>query len=286
LRQHGERETQTGQRRAQVVGDAGQHIRALRQEAQNPLLHPVEGKRRTPDLARALWPDRAAVAAHAEGLRRTREPADAPHLDAEKETGDDDEQDRGAADPAREDVERPGPEPLARHVDIHHAVVQLNAHHDEIGVRDPVHVEGQADMLAQRVGEIIIHGPDDVDLVPQHELLARLEGHAQLELPLDLVDDAELHRRVRAAVELVEAEGDLPGNAEGEAARDDAEMAAVEDLQHHRFQQQHRQQDDEQAAREEPARQKLPEETLGRRGDPPPLPPHDLRGAHIPGLST
>ena len=95
-------------------------------------------------------------------------------------------------------------------------------------------------MLAQRLGEIVVHRAEDIDLPDRRQLCTRIEGHPQVELFLHLVDDLPLHGGIGAAVDLVQAEGDLAADAVGEPARDDAEMAAVEHLQHHRLQEQHR----------------------------------------------
>ena len=77
-RQHGQRQPHAGQRRAQVVADAGQHLGPLADEAADAFLHAVEGLRRLADLAGALRLDRPDIAAEAEGLRRRRPAGGSP----------------------------------------------------------------------------------------------------------------------------------------------------------------------------------------------------------------
>ena len=134
LRQHRQRQPQPGERRAQVVRHPGQHGGALRHEAQDALLHAVEGAGRLAHLLRALRPDRARVAPHAERLRRPRQPPDRPHLVAHEQGGDHEQQQSAAHHPDHEQPDRPDIEPLARGGDLQHPVGQLDRDvHDTCG---------------------------------------------------------------------------------------------------------------------------------------------------------
>ena len=65
-RQEGQSEAETGERGAEVVGDAGQHLGALRQEAGDAGLHAVERGGGLADFGGAFRLDGPAVAADAE----------------------------------------------------------------------------------------------------------------------------------------------------------------------------------------------------------------------------
>ena len=76
-----------------IVADAGQHLRALGEEAADTFLHAVEGGGGFAHLRRPLGADGAGVAAQAEILGRGGQAADGAHLVAHEQGRDAEQQD-------------------------------------------------------------------------------------------------------------------------------------------------------------------------------------------------
>ena len=155
-RHHRQREPQAGERRAQIVRDAGQHLGALEQETAHALLHPVECGAGPAHLGGAFRPDRTGIATHAEGLGGRGEAANGTHLVPHEQSGDQEQHARRTDDPDQEDIDRAGVEALAGDPDVEHALGQLDTNQHGVGVRGPVHGEGQAHHVAQRRREIVV----------------------------------------------------------------------------------------------------------------------------------
>ena len=238
--------------------DAGQHLGPLHQEAAHALLHPVERGRGLPHLGGALRPDRADIASHAERLGSRRQAPDRAHLIAHEQCGDAEQQHRHADDPEHEDVDRAGVEPLARRVDVQHAFRQLHADQHAAAVGRPVGDERHAEPLAQRAWRG--RRPSGRGCWSAAHRAARRRARCVMSRSNSLAaraQDPGAIGCVRIPAQQLQRVGDLAHDGAGQPARDDVEMAAVEDLQRHRLQQHQRHQDHQQAAPEQRARQHL-----------------------------
>ena len=267
-----EREAQPGERRAQVVGDAGEHLGALDQEAADALLHPVEGGGGLADLGGAFRADGADVAAHAEGLGGGGEAADRAHLVAHEQRGDQEQHAGSAHDPEQEDVDRGGVEALHRDGDVQHALVAVGRGRRRWRVGGPVHGERQAHHSRRAAAKSSSGGADDVLPLGGGQLGAWLQMHLQVELVRASCRAPRRHPGI--AVHQFQRVGEFGRDVAGEAAGDDVEVAAVEELEGDGLQQDQRQQDHQQAAAEQRARQhprarrpkRLPANSCGHSG--------------------
>ncbi len=237
------------------MGDAGQHVGPLGHEARDAALHGVEGVGGLAHLARALGLDGAGVAAEAEILRRLGQPANRAHLVLHEQHRDEREQDGGAHHPQHEDDEGGREQALARRLHAQDALRELDADDDGGGVGRPVRVEGERRALAQRLLEVALErqqrAPGRAGGGRVHAR-AGLEAEREAEAPVALAQDeraAILARRL----DQVGDEGDVAGEARGEAAGDDIEVAAIEQLERDGLERHERQQHDEHGAAEQPA---------------------------------
>ncbi len=149
-------------------------------------------------------------------------------------------------------------ETLARCFRVQHAVLQLDTDQHRLRVGRPVHQVRPPHLLLQGGSQIVIHRTEDVRAPPVRQHRPLFECHLDLELVPGLAKNPVFVLLPRKATNQVERVGDLARNRERESARNDVEVAAVEDLKRHRFEQHERQQDDEKA----PAKQRPRKELL------------------------
>ena len=125
----------------------------------------------------------ADVAAHAERLGGRGQAADRAHLVAHEQRRDAEQQQRRADHPGDEQVDRAGVKPLARRLDVQHAVRQLHAGSAPIAGRTSQSmVNGSRSFSRQRRARSSSIGPSTFAqaVCPEHR--ARLDAHLEIEL--------------------------------------------------------------------------------------------------------
>ena len=119
----------------------------------------------------------------------------------------------------------------------------------------PVHVERPANFFSQRLSQFVVHRADDVDFAPQHEVRAAIERHVQVEIPRHALQQPGLAGGIVRGVEQPDRLRDFTRDGAGEPARNQIQMAAVEQHQRDGLHHDERHENDEQGTAEQGARQ-------------------------------
>ena len=266
---HGELQLHPGQRRAQVVADAGEQLGALGDLAPDALAHDDEGGRRLAHLAGALGLEIAHRQALAEAVGGLGEAAHRADLVAQEEDGDGEQHDRGADHPHDEDVGGAAEHPLARGGDVEHPVFQLDADHKPLEPAFGIDREGAPELRRERPFE---HREENAEAgLGQHGKRAAgfgLDVEAEIEPggPQDEGPVAGLGK----GLDQLDHRGDVIGQAERQVAAHGVPMAFVEDVGGDELEQHQRRDDDQ----ERPAEQRARHEAL-----------EDHHGAAAPGAA-
>ena len=221
-------------------------------------------------LGRAFGFHRADIAPAAEGVGGFGQPSDGAHLVLHEQRRHQEQQQRRAHHPDDEQVQRAAEQPLARGLHMQHAVGQLHADDHAARVGLPVGVEGQAHAFAHRIVQVFLErqqrqGGLAVAGRAQHR--AGFEGQRQVEPPGGLAEHPAAILGARIARQQFDHHRDVAGHATRQAARNDIEMAAVEQEQRDDLQRHERHQDDQQRPPEQAARDEVAEDAGRGHGE-------------------
>ncbi len=124
---HRELQLEPCQRRLQVVADPGKHLGALRDVTFDALAHGDEGLRGAAHFARAIRLEIGNGTALSEALGGNRQALDRPHLIAQKQDSDPQQNQRRTDHPEDKHVHIRGDQPLTRDRQLQHPVLYLHA---------------------------------------------------------------------------------------------------------------------------------------------------------------
>ena len=154
----GELQFEPGQRRLQIVADAGQHVGALLHITVDPLPHGEEGFCGAAHFGGAIGLEIGHGAALAEAFRSKRQPLDRAHLIAQKDDGNTDKDDRGADQPDDENIGTRHRDPVARHQHAQHAVVNLHPDVHQLSLAADLEMALAADLLRNHLIQRLVDG--------------------------------------------------------------------------------------------------------------------------------
>ncbi len=239
------------------MADAGEHLGALPDLAADALAHLDEGGGGLAHLARALGLEVGDVAALAERFGGLGEAADGPHLLAQEEDRDAEQQRRSADHPQNDDVDRRGEQPLARRREVHHAVGELDADRDVVGIGRGVDAEGPAQIVGKRVVKRVLEDPGPGRGGDAAHADVGLEARLDRPAFARLLEHEEVVVRVGEVAAELDHRGDLARQREREPPADALPMVREQDIARDELHDDDRHREDQQRAAEQRSRNEL-----------------------------